>query len=130
MKKLKAVHYLVLASAVKGVADNVAPGQIFNAREDELYLIKRGAARELEAAEQDLPVHLRPGESTVKQEVKQDEKMDGEEQGALDLTRMTKGQLIAFAEEEDLQVDASLNKADYLVALLKAVAVKADGGLI
>lgn len=55
MNKLIAVHMLILASKVRGVLDEIAPGRAFLAtRDEEDYLVPRGAARLATQAEHGL----------------------------------------------------------------------------
>lgn len=60
--KLMAIHALVLTAAVKGETDDITPGSVFHAREDELHLIEKGAARRLTEAEEGLRVVARKAE--------------------------------------------------------------------
>lgn len=133
MAKLIAVHSLVLASEMKGVVDEIAPGKAFNAREDEMGLIERGAARKPRSEEKDLPVVTRvskagQGSSVAVQAV-------ADPVGGLpDLSKMTKAQLAQVAKDEEIEMDDDLKRDDMQAVIEAGRVAKAEaaagGGLI
>lgn len=125
MTKLIAVHSLILASDVKGVVDQIEPGKAFTAREDELSLIERGAARKPHASEKDMTVVARAsktgqGSSVAVQAV-------ADPAGGLpELGKMTKAQLAEVAREEEIEMDDDLKRDDMQAAIEAGRAAKAD----
>lgn len=147
MTKLIAVHALLLASGIKGVADSIEPGQAFNAREDETYLVDIGAARKPHRDEKDMPLAKRAkaggssSESSATNTSSANDSTDktgsqtgedgssSEENTPVVLNKMTKAQLISQAEAEEIEVDANGTNAEIITAIEKGRAGK-DSGLI
>lgn len=138
MTKLIAVHSLILASDVKGVVDQIEPGKAFTAREDELSLIERGAARKPHASEKDLPLTTRASKGAAApsapagddEGVKDTGQGNGEGQVELNLADMTKADLIAFAAAENIEVDNSANKPVILEAIQAALLARKEDDLV
>lgn len=132
MTKLIAVHSLLLASAVKGETDGINPGEAFMAREDELFLIERGAARKPRADEKDKPVALRRnGHALTEGQQDGGEGGNGEPEGEFNIADLTKADLLEFAKEEEIEVDEKANKPVILAAVRAALAARKDeNGLI
>lgn len=140
MTKLIAVHYLQLGSGVKGVIDEIAPGKAFMARDDELFLVERGAARKPRADEKDMTVVNRAvsegGQAQVTK-LAADDTIDDEGTGEgndapveTDLADMTKAQLIEFAKAEEIEIDEKANKPVILETIQAALAARSGDGLI
>lgn len=138
MTKLIAVHYLQLGSGVKGVIDEIAPGKAFMARDDELFLVERGAARKPRADEKDMTVVNRAVSTTGQAQVTKlaaDDNDEGTDEGnegsvEVDLADMTKAQLIEFAKAEEIEIDEKANKPVILETVQAALAARSGDGLI
>lgn len=136
MTKLIAVHYLQLGSGVKGVIDEIAPGKAFMARDDELFLVERGAARKPRADEKDMTVVNRAVSTGGQAQVTKLAAVDtiDDEGGAApvetDLADMTKAQLIEFAKVEEIEIDEKANKPVIQEAIQAALAARSGDGLI
>lgn len=135
MTKLIAVHYLQLGSGVKGVVDEIAPGKAFMARDDEMFLVERGAARKPRADEKDMPVvsravsadgHAQVVDLTTDGDTDEDSSAPVES----DLADMTKAQLIEFAKVEEIEIDEKANKPVILEVIQAALAARSGDGLI
>lgn len=119
MTKFIAVHLLHLASAVKGKTDVVNPGELFESAEhDDIDRLKAiGAIRKPNDHDKHAVIAVRagtePGGSS--------EDDDGE-----DLAKLKKADLVALAEKEQIEVDASATKEVIIAAIEAGRAAKAD----
>lgn len=136
MKKLIAVHMLILASQVRGVLDEIFPGKAFLATPEEVtFLVGRGAARLPSQAEHSLPVTLRAGQN-VKGDSHEDEDTTGgpddsgdseqsravtdeEGDGSVSLGDLTVAQLTEMAAAEGVDLGAAKKKAE-IIAIIEA----------
>lgn len=129
MKKLIAVHMLILASQVRGVLDEVFPGKAFLATPEEVtFLVGRGAARLPSQAEQSLPLTLRAGADAV-EVFDEDALADGssgaddtqeDTDGSVALNDLTVAQLIEMATAEGVDLGTARKKADIIVVIENA----------
>jgi len=118
MAKLIALHALHLASAVPGVIDVIDAGKSFDSAEHDNVemLLERGAVRK--ATSDDKSVRhfdraLADGQTTVAP--------TGEE-----LAKLTKAQLLALAEKEEVDVSAAKTNAEIVSTIEAARAQKQD----
>lgn len=102
MTKLIAIHALHLASAVAGQVEEIAPGQAFVAREDELYLNERGATRLATSADKGATLVTRAGATAA---------VAAPAAGSEDLSKFTKAQLVALAAAEEIAIDDKATNA-------------------
>lgn len=150
MKKLIAVHMLILASAGQGVLDEVLPGKAFLATPDEVdFLVGRGAARLPTEAEKLLPLAFRAGQdrseladedqhsqdvaddtSTAEQVADDtgatDEETTDDLDGSVALDSLTVAQLTEMAVAEGVDLGNTRKKADIITIIENAWAERAD----
>lgn len=109
---LIAVHAIQRRDA-KGLRDDIAPRAAFEASGDEAaYLLRVGAATKA-------PGQVIEGEA---------EPVSASDDADVELTSMTKAQLVQFAKDHDIEIDASAKK-DEIVDTLDA-ALRADDDLV
>lgn len=147
MTKLIAVHMLILASAVRGALDEIAPGKAFFARDEELSLVARGAARKPTAGERDMLVVKRAGpQPSIENHADEDSDArlndfsdNADTEGDLDaaaggsadeteataLTDLTVAQLMAMAADEGVDLAGAKKKADIIEIIQAHFAVPA-----
>lgn len=123
MTKLIAIHALHLASAVAGKIEQIEPGQSFDAREDELYLAHpdNGAARKATDDDKAATHITRAGASAAP--AAGNTSGEGEPE---DLTKLSKAQLIALADAEEITIDKDATKAVITQSIVDARAAKQD----
>lgn len=120
MTKLIAIHALHLASAVAGKVEEVAPGQGFVARDDELYLNDRGATRLATSEDKGATFVTRAGASA-----------DGKPAaaGSEDLSKLTKKQLVALAAAEEIAIDDAATNAVIIDTIVSGRAAKDEDAI-
>ena len=114
MTKLIAIHALHLASAVAGQVEEIAPGQAFVAREDELYLNERGATRLATSADKGATLVTRAGAPAA---------------GSEDLSKLTKKQLVALAAAEEIAIDDTATNAVIIDTIVAGRAAKDEDAI-
>lgn len=123
MTKLVAVHLLHLAGLAKGTVDIIEPGQVFDAREDELGLLKGGLQAPAREYNHDSDSALKRATRAGAAAVGKGDAGDGNT--APDITKLKKADLIAVAKAEGVEIDESATIAVILKAVQDARAEKA-----
>lgn len=156
MNTLIAVHMLILASKVHGVLDEIAPGRAFLAtRDEEDYLVPRGAARLATQAEHGLVAIARASDVLDEGEVHADaiaaggtddtvdaesdtqeatatvvlEDLTVEDKETVALEDLTVAQLNEMAASEGVDLGTARKKAD-IIAVLQNASADQSGDLI